>query len=51
MSEAASIHEWCSRCDGKGRIWYPNGGPWGVGNWGKCDKCDGAGVEKIEPVE
>jgi DnaJ-class molecular chaperone len=33
----------CLACNGKGYIWYPNGGPHGIGNQSRCKKCNGKG--------
>ena len=29
----------CSNCKGSGKVFYPNGGPHGVGNRGVCPAC------------
>ena len=34
----------CDLCEDSGTVWYPQGGPWGVGSHGKCPHLRGAEV-------
>jgi hypothetical protein len=34
----------CPRCLGVGVVWYPQGGPHGIGSRSKCDLCGGSGL-------
>jgi DnaJ-class molecular chaperone len=34
----------CPVCDGKGMVYNIQGGPHGVGRWGRCPTCRGAGT-------
>jgi DnaJ-class molecular chaperone len=35
--------EICHVCDGSGQTWFMQGGPHGIGQYGRCDLCKGSG--------